>query len=267
MMISFAAFQSKQTAWDLLALVAIGLLGIFMRRFEWPRPAFLIGFVLADQAEVYTYQAYQFGSRKGFWEYFASPTVGILLVITVVSVWLGARQSAQISEAQAEDATAVTNKTPSTIFAAFIVAFLALAVWDAVSIGPAIDKVFPLAVGGVSLICAILLLIQTIRSPASAAVISDTEQAGEDANAPYSLWPMLGWLIALIVLTALFGFVIALALFFFIFLRARAGLEWPRIAILAAAGIAVLLVLAYALNRDFPPGILQEYVNLPWPFK
>ena len=26
---------------------AIGLLGIFMRRFEWPRPAFLVGFVIA----------------------------------------------------------------------------------------------------------------------------------------------------------------------------------------------------------------------------
>ena len=81
MMISFAAFQSRQTLWDLCALVAIGLLGIFMRRFEWPRPAFLIGFVLADQAEVYTYQATQIAMsrfRRGFGdgiEYLFSPTV------------------------------------------------------------------------------------------------------------------------------------------------------------------------------------------------
>jgi hypothetical protein len=24
--------------------------------------------------------------------------------------------------------------------------------------------------------------------------------------------------------------------------------------------------MAWALNRDFPPGLLQAYSNLPWPF-
>ena len=104
MMISFAAFQSRQTLWDLCALVAIGILGIFMRRFEWPRPAFLIGFVLADQAEVYTYQATQIAMsrfRRGLedgLEYLFSPTVIILIVITVVSVWLGVRQKPDVGE-------------------------------------------------------------------------------------------------------------------------------------------------------------------------
>jgi len=50
MMISFAAFQSRQSLGDLAALFAIGLLGIMLRRFDWSRPAFLIGFVLSSQA-------------------------------------------------------------------------------------------------------------------------------------------------------------------------------------------------------------------------
>ncbi len=51
MIIAFAAFQSGQDLMDLVALFGIGLIGILMRRFDWSRPAFLIGFVLANPVE------------------------------------------------------------------------------------------------------------------------------------------------------------------------------------------------------------------------
>ena len=59
MIIAFAAFQSGQDLMDLVALFAIGLLGILMRRFDWSRPAFLIGFVLANPVENYANNANQ----------------------------------------------------------------------------------------------------------------------------------------------------------------------------------------------------------------
>ena len=61
MMISFAAFQSRQSLGDLIALFVVGILGIFMRRFDWSRPAFLIGFVLSNPVEKFTNQAFQMG--------------------------------------------------------------------------------------------------------------------------------------------------------------------------------------------------------------
>ncbi len=270
MMISFAAFQSQQTLWDLTALLAIGLLGIFMRRFEWPRPAFLIGFVLADQAEVYTYQATQFVAQKGI-GYLISPAVIILLVITVVSVWLGARQSkemnAKMDEESGEAARSISTKTPNLIFAGAVIAFLAVAFFDALSVSVMIDKIFPAIVSGVALVAAIAVLLQMIRAPLTAPVLADGEQIGEDASAPYGPWGTAAWLVGLIVLTALFGFVIALLVFFVVALRLRAGLDWLRVTILTGGGLTVLLALAGVLNRDFPPGLLQEFVDLPWPFK
>ncbi|MEM6728941.1 MAG: tripartite tricarboxylate transporter permease, partial [Pseudomonadota bacterium] len=92
MIISFAAFQSGQNLMDLVALFAIGLLGIMMRRFDWSRPAFLIGFVLSNPAETYANQAVQIAQSRfsrGFEEgidYIFSPIVIVLLVITVLSV-------------------------------------------------------------------------------------------------------------------------------------------------------------------------------------
>jgi len=43
----------RQSLGDLAALMAVGVVGIFLRRFEWSRPAFLIGFVLSSQAEAF----------------------------------------------------------------------------------------------------------------------------------------------------------------------------------------------------------------------
>ena len=59
MLIAFAAFQSGQNFEDILALFAIGLIGIFLRRFDWSRPAFLIGFVLSNPVEKFSNQAFQ----------------------------------------------------------------------------------------------------------------------------------------------------------------------------------------------------------------
>ena len=56
-----------------------------------------------------------------------------------------------------------------------------------------------------------------------------------------------------------------MALFMVAFFRVRAGLNWVWSLGLTAAGIAFICFLAGMLNRDFPPGLLQSYVDLPWP--
>ncbi|MEL6963884.1 MAG: tripartite tricarboxylate transporter permease [Pseudomonadota bacterium] len=270
MMISFAAFQSKQTLWDLAALVAIGMLGILLRRFEWPRPAFLIGFVLASQAEVYTYQATQIASSRfgrSFTEglaYVFSPTAIILIIIIAVSVWLGARQSKSLHDDEPV-ATFGGKRAPMT-FAACIAAFLAIAFIDAASLSVMIDKVFPMTVAGLSLIGALILLWQMSTRSERDVLFADGEHRGEDAAATIGLWPTLGWFASLLVLTALFGFIIAISVFFLAFLTQRARVSLQQSLILTAAGVGVLLIMAHLLNRDFPPGLLQEFIELPWPF-
>ena len=67
------------------------------------------------------------------------------------------------------------------------------------------------------------------------------------------------------VLTSLIGFILALAIFLVTFFRIRAGQGWQRTLLLSAAGIAFMCFMAWILNRDFPPGLLQSYTTLPWP--
>ncbi len=270
MLISFAAFQSGQSFEDLLALFAIGLVGVFLRRFDWSRPAFLIGFVLSSPVEKFTNQAFQIASfrfrssmAEGL-EYVFSPIVLVLIVITVISVTLGVRQAKSI---MAEGEVASGSRRAPIVMLLAVAAYLVVAVFNA-SLIPSFnmtDKVVPLAIGAVSLLCCGVLLAQMIRRPDGDAVFADKEISGADADAPHGLWGTLAWFAGLILATFLVGFILALACFLLAFFRIRAGASWIMSLALSAAGIAFMCLMASLLNRDFPPGLLQGAVDLPWP--
>ena len=57
MVVCFGAFNNNRELAELLLLLGVGLLGLLMRRFGWPRPPFVVGFVLAQPMETYLYQA------------------------------------------------------------------------------------------------------------------------------------------------------------------------------------------------------------------
>ena len=269
MIIAFAAFQSGQNLMDLVALFAIGLLGILLKRFDWSRPAFLIGFVLSNPAETYTNQAVQIASsrfRKGFEEgmdYIFSPIVIGLIIITLISIVLGLRQAKNL---QSEGDVPTGSKRAPMIFLVALLAYLITAYVNAWLIPDysSADKVFPMFVGGVSIVGACILLVHMMFAPESHSLFTDSERS-EDAHQHYGLWATMGWFAALLALTSLIGFILALAIFLLTFLRYRAGKWWSFSALYTAAGIAFMCGMAALLNRDFPPGLLQKTIELPWP--
>jgi len=267
MIISFAAFQSRQSALDLAALVGIGFLGILLRRFDFSRPAFLIGFVLSSQAEIFVNQAYQIAGsrfRRGFWDgmdYIMSPITISLLVLTVVSVVIGIRASKNIRENI--DAPTAT-KTAPMIFLTVIIVYLAASCLDAWGIGRLQDKIFPLTVGLVSLVGALLLLLRMALRPETDDVFIDIER-GVEGEAPHGLWSTMTWFAALVVLTFAFGLLIALTMFLVAFFRVRGRFGWVRSVLASALGLAFICGLAWVLGRDLPPGYLQTLYDLPWP--
>ena len=270
MIISFAAFQSGQNLMDLVALFAIGFLGILMRRFDWSRPAFLIGFVLSNPAETYANQAIQIAQsrfRKGFGEgidYIFSPIVVILVIITVISVVLGLRQAKHI---MAEGDITAGRKRAPMVFMLLITAFIGYALYDAISIPSySRDRTFPIFVASICLIGCAFLIIRMMLKPETDTIFADRELNGEDADATHGLWPTLAWFGALLLLTSLLGFILALAIFLFAFMVIRARVSMVFAAGYTVAGIAFICAMAWLLNRDFPPGLLQEYFTLPWPF-
>lgn len=267
MIIAFAAFQSRQSALDLAALVFIGIIGIMLRRFDFSRPAFLIGFVLSNQTEIFVNQAYQITaarfrrSAELGWDYILSPiTIGLLL-LTIVSVIVGIRASKNIRENI--DAPTGTKTAPA-IFLGLLVAFAAISSLDAWGVSRFQDKIFPLTIGIVTLIGGAFLLLRMSRAPASDDVFIDLEQ-GTEGEAPHGLWSTLAWFIALVAMTFAVGLIIALTVFLVAFFRVRGRFTWPRTLFASALGLAFICGLAWALGRDLPPGYLQTLADLPWP--
>ncbi|MEL7344176.1 MAG: tripartite tricarboxylate transporter permease [Pseudomonadota bacterium] len=268
MIISFAAFQSGQNLMDLVALFAIGLLGILMRRFDWSRPAFLIGFVLATPAENFANQAIQIAAsrfRRGFEdgiEYIFSPIVIVLIIITLISVVLGLRQAKTI---MAEGAVESGTKRAPLIFLLAVLAFLIYALFDAATMPEwaGTDRAFPRFVAAVTVFCGAILLVQMMIKPETHALFADREVS--DTGNAHGLWATLAWFGGLLVLTSLLGFILALALFLFAFIKFRAGKSTLFAAGYTIAGVAFMSAMASLLNRDFPPGLLQSFTDLPWP--
>ncbi|MBX2806345.1 MAG: tripartite tricarboxylate transporter permease [Hyphomicrobiales bacterium] len=270
MLIAFAAFQSGQNFGDLVALFGFGLIGILLRRFDWSRPAFLIGFVLSNPVEKFTNQAFQIASfrfresTEAGLDYIFSPIVIVLLVITVVSVVLGVRQASNI---MAEGDVKTGSKRAPLIFLFAIMAYLIASYWNASLINDRLigDKIIPMVIAGISIAGCLVLLVQMMMKPETDMIFADREAYGEDATAPHGLWGTLAWFAGLLALSGLLGFIIALAIFLVTFLRVRARLSFTRSVLYSAIGIAFICFVASLLNRDFPPGILQDLVTLPWP--
>ncbi|MEM6760324.1 MAG: tripartite tricarboxylate transporter permease [Pseudomonadota bacterium] len=268
MIISFAAFQSGQNLMDLVALFAIGFLGILMRRFDWSRPAFLIGFVLSNPVENYSNNANQIAGirfRDGFeagMAYIASPIVIILLIITLLSIVVGLRQSKNI---RAEGDVASGGKRAPLLFLLAVIGYVGFALVNAGMIPDyaSNDRVFPFFIACVTMAGGLILLVQMMLRPETDPLFADRE--AEDEGNTYGLWQTLAWFAGLLALTALTGFIIALALFLFSFMRIRAGQTTPFAAAYTAAGLIFMMFMAWLLGRNFPPGLLQEYTTLPWP--
>ena len=82
LIITFACYQATYSWGDLIALLLVGILGWLMKQFGWPRPAALIGFVLAGNLEQYLFISVQ---RYGL-GWLSRPGVIIMAVIIVASL-------------------------------------------------------------------------------------------------------------------------------------------------------------------------------------
>jgi len=79
--ILMGAFSVHRDPIDLLVVVAFGLLGYFMRRFGYPRPAMILGLVLGDLMEKYLYRSV---ASYGF-SWLSRPAVIGLLILAALS--------------------------------------------------------------------------------------------------------------------------------------------------------------------------------------
>ncbi len=256
--VCFGAFNTNRELADLLLLLGIGVLGLLMRRFGWPRPPFVVGFVLAHPMETYLYQAIQF---NGF-GLLTRPGVLIIAAMIMVFVALGIRQR-KLAERE-DDTPEAPSRLPQALFALVPVAIFALTLWDA-SRHSLLGALFPAAVAGAMLLIAVPVAATMFAARSLGSLGHDEEAGAKPEHGGF--WTYLGWFAALVGGSALVGFLLANLVFFLAFLRVAARCSWVTTVVLTAIATGGLVFVADILVLDFPAGLLQEVVELPWPLR
>jgi TctA family transporter len=259
MLIMFAAFQSQKNWGDIFAVVLLGIMAFYMRRYGYSRPALVVGYVLANGIETNLYQTVNFYGL----DVFTRPIFLVLVALAVISTYYGMKLiKSQKKEAEIAN---IPLGAGQVIFLGFIVVVAAVAIifsQDLLFLG----RIFPTAVGTVTLLVAAALLYHMVRktegpNPAR----FDDELIGDPNEKRGTPEGQLMWFLGIIVAGLLFGFFLAIGLFIATFLRVRTELSNLKVAILTACGLGVLAFVGYVLRLDYPTGLLQQLVDLPWP--
>ena len=252
MVISFAAFQATKDMMDLWMLLIFGVIGIFMKRFGWSRPAFLIGFVLATQAESYLNMSVQFYS----WEMFLRPGVFIIAILSLVSIYYSRKGTVdENAELMEKERNKNLSLTPQLLFTAFVLFFILAAIFNS-NQQSFLGGVFPLTIGYITLPFAAWLLWIFIKKKNDNAAVFDAEQVAAPGTLKAPWYEPVLWIGGLYVLSIVIGFISAIILFFISFFTLKANTGFLKTAILTASGVALLLLFGYFLNLEFPQGLL-----------
>jgi TctA family transporter len=99
--ILMGAFSVNRDPADLIVVVVFGLLGYFMRRYGYPRPAMILGLVLGDLMEKYLYRSV---ASYGF-TWLSRPAVIGLLIISTASFLLTLRGRMKANAKAQEEAS------------------------------------------------------------------------------------------------------------------------------------------------------------------
>jgi putative tricarboxylic transport membrane protein len=252
MVISFAAFQATKDMIDLWTLLIFGLLGIFMKRFGWSRPAFLIGFVLATQAESYLNMSVQFYG----WSMFLRPGVIIILILSLISVYYSRKGSVDENEELINQGLKQKlNIKPQLIFSIVIALFTIIALFDSIK-QSFLGGIFPIVISIIILPFFLRLLYFYFKDEQSRPEIFDAEEVAPEGTFKSPWYEPILWVGGLYLLSMVIGFIPAIIIFFVSFFTIKANTGWLKTSILTAAGVSLLLVFSHFLNLELPQGLL-----------
>ena len=256
MIICFAAFQVTRSIYDLYTLIVLGAFCTLMKSYNWPRPALLIGFVLSDTLETYLYQAVQIYD----WNFLTRTSVITIFVITLISVFLGMRTKKEKTVTHSVKVSDLFKLNLETVFLGIIYIFFGMTVYDSFKHN-FLGGVFP---GAISLIMFIVMTYTLFFNQKWLSKALNSSYSLEDTK---DMFYAFSWIIFLVVLVSLFGFIIGIVILFIAVMKNKTEMPLIKILTITTGGVALMLLLSHFMVLDFPSGLLQEYVQLPWPLK
>ncbi|MDP8919964.1 MAG: tripartite tricarboxylate transporter permease [Pseudomonadota bacterium] len=255
----FTAYQSTQSWGDLFTLMGLAVFGLFLKRFDWSRPALVVGFVLSPGLEANIYQTAQVYGLS----FMARPQAMLIAALVLASLAVGVYNMLR-KDPSSDVAAAPLSRRPQLIFsAALVVAFVVALV--ALANAAYLTRLYPLGIGLITLALLVGVMAQQATAQLTNPVLADGDQSGGDGYAGQpgrSLY--VGWFLLFLGLVYVLGFTIASAIYVFAFITAECGRPFYRNAAFSVGVVAVLTLLTTVLYLDYPDGLLPRWLALPY---
>ncbi|MDP4595103.1 MAG: tripartite tricarboxylate transporter permease [Beijerinckiaceae bacterium] len=241
------AWMNKSQLGDWITLLVFGVIGIWFKHAGWPRPPVILGFVLGPIMEANL----DISLQAVGWGFVTRPLVIAMIVILAVSFAFELRRQRQMQKSggavpvadlaeggSAKDLSAGKSAAPSPVsnivLAAMFIVLFVMALWF--SRDWAWDAaMFPKVIGVLGIGVAALVLVTSIRSLAHTA-----EPAKDETMSAARIAQMLLFLTGIIVLTKLFGQLIAMPVMVGVYLAWWGRENWKIVIGQALAAWAIL---------------------------
>ena len=249
----FGAYQSTKHLGDLAVMLGLGLLGWGMKRMGWPRPPFLIAFVLSVSTERYLW----ISVNRYDWNWLGRPGVLVILGLMVASFiyWIMTRkpEEKQAGVAAAKPTWRFTPKAGFTLGMFFV---LAAAVIEAFHF-PFFAGLTPLVVAIPGAVLAGWQFVLDLKHPyeKKAGMDLGTSEAASSRAGTRRAFFYFAVIVAYFVMISVMGFRPATLVFLGGFLRFLAGASWVGTGAYTAGVFAVVQLLEYLLSVEMPEGL------------
>jgi putative tricarboxylic transport membrane protein len=280
LLVFLGGFAVKNSLGDMIVVLLFGALGLFMVRFDWPRPPLLLGLVLGGIAETNLFIATRIYGAS----WLTHPGVLLIAVLILLGLLYPVYEKRKknrpanqtVSPVQPEpvrlrEPVPLKSRIAHALFALLFVVLFAFIVYQAkFGFGSWEPRaaLFPLAVGIPCLILAILTvgleLFRVTRLVASESV-SPAESAHEVAPdvARNRTMVIASWIVGFFLAIWFLGFPIASAFATFLYLKFSGGERWATSVALALIAWAFFYgMFDYALKLPFPDGALMDWLKI-----
>lgn len=258
--IVFTAYQATESWGDIIGVLLLGCLGILMKRFEWPRPALVIGFVLSHGLEGNFYRTAQVYGL----DFLARTQSLVIIAVILVSLIVGLKAVKTGRKAKSNGDFSPTRRLPQVVFTAGLLILVGYALYEMQG-AKYLTYLFPVTIAATTGLLLIVALARQIVLDTSDPILSDFEQEtyAVNCNRP-GIMRYLGWFLFLMATVFVLGYTIGAGLFLVVFISAEVGWRPGRALILAGGTVLALTALAYFFSLSYPEGWMPRVTDAPW---
>ncbi|MEQ1611769.1 MAG: tripartite tricarboxylate transporter permease [Hyphomicrobiaceae bacterium] len=271
--IYIGAFEGSRNWGDLYSLLIFGVMGWLMKYYRWPRPPFILGFVLGDILERYLFISIErYGIEWLIPSSWASTRIFVIILFAMAFLSLLRPVITQLSARSITKIYGAPKFMWADLFNLVIIMALAYMLWEAKDWNFK-ARIVPNIVGGIAISFAIFALFHnifargkesngggggadSIKQDISGEIHMDLASDTDHVPTSLLIWRTViffGWMVAFMMSMALIGLIPTVPLFVIAFMRIEGPEKWR-------------LIIPYAVFMTiFVYVMFDQMLTIPWP--